>query len=110
MPIEARPQRELERARQARLDGREGRARVCARRAAGWAASIYYERRTGLRAPRSALSILKWLQGDESIADEICSAAMRLTTHVSASHEFPFDCDPLEDAQRIVDEFTGRMS
>jgi hypothetical protein len=105
MSIEARAKRELARAHRARRDGNEGRARVCARRAAGWAASSYYERKTGMEAPRSALSILTWLRDDESTADEIRAIAMRLTAHVTPSHELPFDEDPLEDAQRMIDEY-----
>jgi hypothetical protein len=107
MSIEAHVEREMALAYRARRDGNEGRARVCARRAAGWAASSYFERVTGMQAPRSALSILTWLRDDESIAGEIRSGAKRLTTHVSPSHIFPFDEDPLEDAQRIVDEFAA---
>ncbi len=105
MSIEARSKRELARAHRLRREGSEGRARVCARRAAGWAASSYYERKTGTEAPRSALSILTWLRDDESTADEFRAIAMRLTTHVTPSHELPFEEDPLEDAQRILDEF-----
>jgi hypothetical protein len=105
MSIEARAKRELARAHRARRDGKEGRARVCARRAAGWAASRYFEHKTGSEAPRSALSILNWLRNDESTADEFRAIAMRLTAHVTPSHELPFDEDPLEDAQRIIEAF-----
>lgn len=110
MSIETRVERELAQARQARREGNEGKARVCARRAAGWATSGYYERRTGKKAPSSALALLKWLQLDEDVAEEVRSGARRLTAHVTPSHELPFDEDPLKDAQRIVDEFTGRAS
>ena len=105
MSIKGRAMRELARAHRARRDGNEGRARVCARRAAGWAASSYYEHRTGAEAPRSALAILTWLRNDENTADEIRVVAMRLTAHVTPSHELPFEEDPLEDAQRMIDEF-----
>lgn len=110
MSIEARVEQELALAHQARREGKEGKARVCARRAAGWAVSAYYERRTGKKAPGSALSLLNWLQLDESVAEEIRSRAMRLTVRVTPSHDLPFDEDPLEDAQRIAAEFAGRTS
>jgi hypothetical protein len=110
MSIKARVERELAHARQARREGNEGKARVCARRAAGWAASAYYERCTGRKAPESALALLKWLQLDGGVAEELRNGARRLTAHVTPSHELPFEEDPLEDAQRIVDEFAGRAS
>lgn len=99
--------RELTRAQAARFQGQEGRARVCARRAAGWAASAYFRRVTGTAAPRSALSLLKWLQQAGTVDEEIRNAAMRLTEHVTPSFEQPFKEDPLEDARRIVDAFAA---
>lgn len=103
--IADRAARELAQAHVARREGNEGRARVCARRAAGWAASAHLKRQTGTEPPRSALSILKWLGQDEGVGEDIRKAAMRLTAHVTPSHELPFDEDPLADAQRILDAF-----
>ena len=102
--------RELNRAREARLRGQEGRARVCARRAAGWAASAHYRHTTGSMPPHSALSLLKRLQQDGTIEVEIRNAAMRLTQRVTPTFEHPFPEDPLDDAQRIIDAFAAIRS
>ena len=105
--ISGRVAREISHAHEARRHGREGRARVCARRAAGWAARAYYERQTGTNPPRSALTLLRWLQKDDGIGEQVRGAAQRLTTHVTPSHELPFDEDPLVDAQLIIEALAG---
>ncbi|MGD8812892.1 MAG: hypothetical protein PVI78_00295 [Anaerolineales bacterium] len=105
--LQACVMQEMAFARRARADGNEGRARVCARRAAGWALSVYYERRTGTKASSSALSLLHWLQNEEALSEEIRKAAQRLTTRVTANFKLPFEDDPLADAQRIIDFVTG---
>jgi len=105
--ISGRAAREISQAHEARSQGREGRARVCARRAAGWAACAYYERQTGARPPHSALTLLRWLQKDTGIGEQVRGAAVRLTTHVTRSHELPFDEDPLVDAQLIIEALAG---
>ncbi len=105
--IAERAARELARAHEARRQGNEGRARVCARRAAGWVISAHYARQTGAEPPRSALSLLHWLQKQDDVGQEIRNAATRLTVHVTPSFELPFEEDPLIDAQCIVDAFVG---
>ena len=107
LQITGRVAREISHAHEARQQGKEGRARVCARRAAGWAARAYYERQTGTSPPHSALTLLRWLQKDTGIAAQVRGAAERLTTHVTPSLELPFDEDPLVDAQLIVDALAG---
>src|SRR3972149_4027765 len=56
-----RVERELTRAKAARTKGNEGRARVCARRAAGWAGEAYLQQ-SGLRLPTpSVLDQMRYL-------------------------------------------------
>jgi HEPN domain-containing protein len=105
--VAGRAARQLALAHEARRDGNEGRARVCARRAAGWAIGAYFASLTGAEPPVSALSLLHWLQQQVDIGEEIRNAAMRLTAHVTPAHELPFDEDPLVDAQCIVDAFAA---
>jgi HEPN domain-containing protein len=106
--IVERARRELSLAHEARRNENEGRARVHARRAAGWAARIHYRRVTGAEAPRSALALLHWLQSECDIQQEVREAAMRLTVHVTPAHELPFDADPLLDATHIVETLSAR--
>jgi HEPN domain-containing protein len=98
---------ELASAHKERGRGNEGRARVCARRAAGWAIGAHFARLTGAKPPRSVLSLLHWLHQRTDIDEEIRNAAMRLTIHVTPSHDLPFDEDPLVDAQCIVNAFAA---
>jgi hypothetical protein len=85
---------ELTRAEQARAEGKEGMARVCARRAAGWAAA---GEKSG-----SAVDRLRSLAADDSAPAEVRQAAARLTARLSPDHTLPFEQDPLDDARLIV--------
>ena len=93
---------ELAQANQARQGGNEGRARVCARRAAGWAV-VYYRRRAGeLVENENALDNLNWL-ADEVGDPQIQAASRRLLTRVQPDYTLPHEEDPLQDAQAIVE-------
>ncbi len=98
---------ELARADRARAEGREGLARVCARRAAGWALRAYYLHRTGRAAPTSALDLLRWFYGDAAAPAELRLAAARLTVRVTKDSRLPHAEDPLLDARRIVETYRG---
>jgi hypothetical protein len=93
---------ELEQARQFRAQGNEGRARVCARRAAGWAVAAFRQQRLEVKTHRNAYHQLQWFQKLEDVPVELRMAAERLTTPVTPSHELPHREDPLEDAEKIV--------
>ena len=101
-PVELREriEAELAYARAARKQGKEGRARVCARRAAGWAIAAHYS--SGHE--RGALSQLRWLEKNEEVSEELRSAAGRLTEQITEDHKLPHSEDPLQDAEFIVDE------
>lgn len=94
--------RELEMAREARRKGNEGMARVCARRAAGWAASWHLADKTGrpfgVNAYDTLLLLARWPEAPKDLR----AAARRLTTRITPDHRLPFDEDPLEDAEAIV--------
>ncbi len=95
--------RELEDANRARIDGNEGRARVCARRAAGWAVSFTRSLNEEREIEANAYEMLQWLAQQVDTTDDVRSAAIRLTARVSLDHTLPFPEDPLEDAQMIVE-------
>ncbi|HEY42662.1 MAG TPA: hypothetical protein G4O11_01640 [Anaerolineae bacterium] len=93
---------ELEQAYQFRTQGKEGRARVCARRAAGWAVAVFRQQRLEVETHRNAYHQLRWFRKLEDIPIELRMAAERLTTPVTPSHELPHREDPLKDAEMIV--------
>jgi len=99
--------RELIDAEQARIDGNEGRARVCARRAAGWAVSFTRSLNEGREIEANAYEMLQWLAQQADTADAVRAAAARLTVRVSLDHTLPFPEDPLEDARMIVEALLG---
>ncbi len=99
--------RELEDANRARVDGNEGRARVCARRAAGWAVSVTRSLAEEREIESNAYDMLQWLAEQADTPEAVRSAATRLTARVSHDHTLPFPEDPLEDAWMIVEALLG---
>jgi hypothetical protein len=99
--------KEFENANRARVDGNEGRARVCARRAAGWAVSFTRSLNEGREIEANAYEMLQWLAQQADAPDAIRSAATRLAARVSLDHTLPFPEDPLEDARMIVEALLG---
>ncbi len=98
---------ELELARQSQKEGNEGKARVCARRAAGWAVG-WYAHANSLAEPHSnALQHLGWLTEYPGIGEEIREAASRLITKLAPDGSLPFDHDPIDDAQKIIQAVLG---
>ena len=102
--------RELEDADQARIEGNEGRARVCARRAAGWAVSFTRSLNEEREIEANAYEMLQWLAQQAETPDDVRAAAARLTTRVSLDHTLPFPEDPLDDARMIVEALLGKNS
>lgn len=100
---------ELKRALQAQAEGKAGRARVCARRAAGLVIRAYYQRRDGAGWGGDALTQLARLQQDEAVPAAIRAAAARLTTTVDFDHQLPFDDDPVKDARGIIGFVTPEL-
>lgn len=94
---------ELTHAREAEAAGNPGQARVCARRAAGWATRVWYQRREGAGWRGDAVKQLRRLRDDPAAPDLIRQAAERLTTKVDENHALPFDNDPVDDARLIVE-------
>lgn len=93
---------ELARGAAARLEGFEGRARVCARRAAGEAIRAYLELRA-LPAPGpSAYDVLAYLRDLPGTPAEAREAAEVLLARVDESFSLPAGVDLLEEAQRLA--------
>lgn len=92
---------ELENAEEARQAGNEGRARVCARRAAGWAVWIYRRQFEDAPDDENALRNLSWLLENHP-EDAIQQAAARLIARVGKDFRLPHAQDPLVDAGLII--------
>ena len=92
---------ELSAARAARQTGNEGRARVCARRAAGLAAREFLTR-CGVR-PRSTYAALQELAVLPGLAPGLLAAADRLTLRVSQAFSLPADVDLIAEASRLIE-------
>jgi len=102
MEIEGRIEAEMRAAEAAWGAGNPGRARVCARRAAGLAIRAWYQRREGAGWGGDAMKQLVRLRADPAAPGPVRQAAARLTTQVDRQHQLPFDERPIEDARRIV--------
>jgi hypothetical protein len=103
-PIESSSvKKELDFAVEARQAGKEGRARVCARRAAGWAVVIYRRKINDPSDNENALTNLTWLRENHP-QDAIQRAAARLITRVGEDYRLPHSQDPLKDAELIIAE------
>lgn len=102
MKDEAEIRSELQTAHQARREGNEGMARVCARRAAGWAIGRRYAEQVPATATDNAYLLLSWLKEQPTVAASLRRAADRLTTRITEDHELPHPQDPLKDASDIV--------
>ena len=98
-----RVDQELEQAARFHAEGRLGRARVCARRAAGWAIGPTYRRSTGDTPPVNAMTLLRWYCDFAEAAEPLRRAAGRLTTHVTRDHALPHAEDPVDDARKLID-------
>jgi hypothetical protein len=93
---------ELSNAQASRMKANEGRARVCARRAAGLAVSIYFEQETTEQPPQSAYRLLQWFSLREEVPEDLRLAAKRLTVRVTPAYELPHKEDPIDDARKII--------
>lgn len=89
---------EVEKARAARLAGLEGRARVCARRDAGWALQTKHT----ASKPLNGLELLHRAAQDDHLPEHIRACAAHLVMSVNTAHELPLGVDLIADAQTLI--------
>ena len=88
----------LHQAEAARAVGNEGKARVCARRAAGIVVEEYL-RRQGLQLTQaSAYAQLRFLADQAEVAPAVRSVAGHFLLHVSVEHKLPLEADLIDEA------------
>ena len=95
---------ELERAEAARTAGNEGRARVCARRAAGMAARDFLTRHEVQHRNDSAYEALQTLATFPGLAPDLKQAALHLTMRVTEEFSLPVKADLIADARKLIGE------
>jgi hypothetical protein len=93
---------ELEKAERARQAGNEGRARVCARRAAGIAARAFLARHAVRLRDPSAYSALQALAEFPGLSPNLRTAALHLTTRLTEAFTLPVDADLISDARKLI--------
>ncbi len=102
-----RIQDELEQAQAAREAGNEGKARVCARRAAGIAIGEYLKRK-GLSTPGpSAYDRLQYLVSITDITPRSRQIAQHLMLRVNEEFKLPIDVDLIAEARQLVEILLG---
>ncbi len=82
-----------------RAAGNEGRARVCARRAAGFGLALAW----GGSDRANAYELLRQAADDPSLTESIRQASARLGVRVTQAHQLPHLEDPLADARLILE-------
>lgn len=95
-------QKELEDGEAARARGNEGMARVCARRAAGYAAAEYFKRMGIAFTNPSAYERLRYLHTLPEIPQDVRSACAALTLRVDTEYRLPPDVDLLREARCLL--------
>jgi len=94
---------ELQSAEEARLAGNEGRARVCARRAAGLAVREYFRLERINLPTRSVIILLEKFSTHTGIKPDLQQAARFLTTHITAELKMPMSVDLIAEARKLCD-------
>jgi hypothetical protein len=95
---------EITHALQAAQAGNHAKARVCARRAAGWSLGGMPASGAGgpQAGPGNAYQALQSAASDESLPPRVRLAAARLTARVDETFSLPFEQNPLGEALEII--------
>lgn len=89
---------EIDRALAARENGLEGRARVCSRRAAGYAIRAYLEEH-GVDTPDfSALALIRQLDNRTGIQPQVKAVTEHLLMRVDEDFQLPVEADLITEA------------
>jgi hypothetical protein len=104
-----RAQLELQQAEAARAVGNEGRARVCARRAAGIIGREYMRRQGVALSTPSAYDILRALLSTPSLSPETRESIAHFLARVNTSFTLPVEADLLSEARWIASELLGEI-
>jgi hypothetical protein len=98
----SRTEAELKQAEQARKDGNEGMARVCARRAAGIIIGEYFHRGGFSHGDASAYGRLKKLHQYFDLPDEVQQVAGHFLLRINPDHSLPLQVDLIAEARWLA--------
>lgn len=99
--------REMKMAEKARAEHNEGKARVCARRAAGLVAAEYFRRR-GIGTPNmTAYERIKLLQNWPDTPPGVKEVVVHMSTRVNENYELPIDADLVAEARWLAQALLG---
>jgi hypothetical protein len=98
---------ELDMAEAARQSGNEGRARVCARRAAGHVIGEYLSRRNSPVTTESALERLRYLYSSPEIDLYQREIIEHFLIHTTPEHDLPIDADLIADVDLLAQLLLG---
>lgn len=103
----SRFQAEIEMAKAARREGKEGRARVCARRAAGIVIGEYFRRLGVVFHNTSAYERLKHLSSFPNLSPAVKTAIKHLLLRVDENFVLPEEVDLIADANILLEELSA---
>ena len=98
---------ELIQAEEARRAGNEGRARVCARRAAGHILDEYSSRKKVQFPNRSAYLRIKYLAEQPDITSQVRQILNTLVIRITPGRTIPVDADLIEGVYKLAIELLG---
>lgn len=99
--------KELEMAESARLNGNEGRARVCARRAAGHVVGELISRNDINLNTESALERLRYLFSSPDINSQQRETIEHFLVHTTPEHQLPIEADLIADVHLLARQLLG---
>jgi hypothetical protein len=100
---------EIRMAMDARAQGKEGQARVCARRAAGAVVREYFLRTGRPVRSASAYDLIKDLLNIPNLSSGVFQAAENLTLRVTEEFVLPVDVDLVESARLLADDLLTEL-
>ena len=98
---------EISKAEAARAAGNEGKARVCARRAAGIIIRAYLAQRGIQSKTPSAYDVLRHLEGLGDVSEEIRQKARHFLLKVDENYQLPVDADLIKEARWLASRLMG---
>lgn len=93
---------ELNHAENSREQGNEGRARVCARRAAGHVAGEYLQRNGMKVDSMNSLNRLKAMLSRNELSQDTKSIIEHFLIHTTTEHNLPIEADLIEDVRFLA--------
>ncbi len=101
------PMVELEKAQKARTEGKEGMARVLARRSAGLAIRKFLARQDHYNSGLSLNDLIKDGEIRKMLPNAVHSTLDRLSTQVGEDYQLPEGMDLIADAQMIISQLSN---